>query len=123
MIVLNNALWTPYFPHIALKQRLLLLPFCLRKQPGCPADHDDLGLICKGCGQCDIPGLSAAADELDMPVLVAESSSAVADWVEQGVIQAVVGVSCGSGVSVAGAGESVKRFHVPALTGSFSRIW
>ena len=51
MIVLNNALWTPYFPHIALKQRLLLLPFCLRKQPGCTADHDDLGLICKGCGQ------------------------------------------------------------------------
>ena len=94
MIVLNNALWTPYFPHIALKQRLLLLPFCLRKQPGCTADHDDLGLICKGCGQCDIPGLSAAADALDMPVLVAESSSAVADWVEQGVIQAVVGVSC-----------------------------
>ena len=94
MIVLNNALWTPYFPHIALKQRLLLLPFCLRKQPGCTADHDDLGLICRGCGQCSIPNLSVKADALDMPVLVAESSSAVADWVEQGVIQAVVGVSC-----------------------------
>ena len=94
MIVLNNALWEPYFPHIALKQRLLLLPFCLRKQPGCTADHDDLGLICHGCGQCSIPNLSAAADALDMPVLVAESSSAVADWVEQGIIQAVVGVSC-----------------------------
>ena len=94
MIELNNALWRPYFPHIALNQRLLLLPFCLRKQPGCTADHDDLGLICRGCGQCDIPRLSAEADALDMPVLVAESSSAVADWVEQGVIQAVVGVSC-----------------------------
>ena len=94
MIVLNNALWTPYFPHIARKQRLLLLPFCLRKQPGCTADHDDLGLICRGCGQCGIPDLSAEADALDMPVLVAESSSAVADWVEQGEIQAVVGVSC-----------------------------
>ena len=94
MIVLNNALWTPYFPHIALKQRLLLLPFCLRKQPGCTADHDDLGLICRGCGQCNIPRLSAEADALDMPVLVAESSSAVADWVEQGMIQAVIGVSC-----------------------------
>ena len=94
MIVLNNALWAPYFPHIALKQRLLLLPFCLRKQPGCTADHDDLGLICRGCGKCKIPKLSAEADALDMPVLVAESSSAVADWVEQGMIQAVVGVSC-----------------------------
>lgn len=94
MIVLNNALWTPYFPHIALKQRLLLLPFCLRKQPGCTAGHDDLGLICRGCGRCGIPRLSDAADALDMPVLVAESSSAVADWVEQGEIQAVVGVSC-----------------------------
>jgi len=94
MIELNNALWASYFPHIARKQRLLLLPFCLRKQPGCPADHDDLGLICRGCGQCTIPKLSAGADALDMPVLVAESSSAVADWVEQGDIQAVVGVSC-----------------------------
>ena len=94
MIELNNALWAPYFPHIARKQRLLLLPFCLRKQPGCTANHDDLGLICRGCGQCGIPRLSAEADALDMPVLVAESSSAVADWVEQGMIQAVVGVSC-----------------------------
>ena len=94
MIELNNAVWTPYFPHIARRQRLLLLPFCLRKQPGCPAGHDDLGLICRGCGQCNIPRLSAEADALDMPVLVAESSSAVADWVEQGEIQAVVGVSC-----------------------------
>ena len=94
MIELNNALWRAYFPHIARKQRLLLLPFCLRKQPECPADHDDLGLICRNCGQCNIPYLSAEADTLDMPVLVAESSSAVADWVEQGEIQAVVGVSC-----------------------------
>ena len=94
MIELNNALWNPYFPHIARKHRLLLLPFCLRKQPGCPAEHDDLGLICRGCGQCGIPRLSDEADALDMPVLVAESSSAVAEWVEQGEIQAVVGVSC-----------------------------
>ena len=94
MIELNNALWNKYFPHIALKQRLLLLPFCLRKQPGCPAAHDELGQICRGCGQCNIPQLSDEADALDMPVLVAESSSAVADWVEQGEIQAVVGVSC-----------------------------
>ena len=94
MIELNNALWRQYFPHIARKQRLLLLPFCLRKQPGCPAGHDDLGLICRGCGQCNIPSLSAEADALDMPVLVAESSSAVADWVEEGEIQAVIGVSC-----------------------------
>ena len=94
MIELNNALWSLYFPHIARKQRLLLLPFCLRKQPECPAGHDELGLICRNCGQCGIPRLSAEADELDMPVLVAESSSAVADWVDQGEIQAVVGVSC-----------------------------
>jgi len=94
MIMLNNAVWETYFPHIALNQRLLLLPFCLRKQPGCTAAHDELGLICRGCGQCSIPHLSDAADALDMPVLVAESSSAVSEWVEHGDIQAVVGVSC-----------------------------
>lgn len=94
MIMLNNAVWETYFPHIALNQRLLLLPFCLRKQPGCTAEHDELGLICNGCGQCSIPRLSEAADVLDMPVLVAESSSTVSEWVDRGDIQAVVGVSC-----------------------------
>jgi len=43
---------------------------------------------------CGIPNLSEQADGLGMPVLVAESSSMVADWVEQGEIQAIVGVSC-----------------------------
>ena len=113
MIELNNALWASYFPHIARDQRLLLLPFCLRKQPGCPADHDDLGLVCRGCGQCSIPNLSSEADALDMPVLVAESSSAVADWVEQGEIQAVVGVSCLD--SLEKSFPSILRSSVPGI--------
>ncbi|MGL4854425.1 MAG: DUF116 domain-containing protein, partial [Lentisphaeria bacterium] len=94
MVMLNNALWEGYFPTIAMQQRLLLLPFCLRNSEKCQAPRDELGLICLECNQCNTPEISKAAEALGMLVLVAESSSKVVQWVEQGEIDAVVGVSC-----------------------------
>ena len=94
VIMLNNALWVTCFSRIPKDQRLLLLPFCLRNDSQCQAPRDDLGLICNQCGKCDIPRLSEQADRIGMPVLVAESSSMVAEWVDRGEIQAIIGVSC-----------------------------
>ena len=94
VVMLNNALWETCFAHIPKEQRLLLLPFCLRNYEQCEAPRDDLGLLCNQCGKCDVPNLSQQADDLGMPVLVAESSAMVAEWVERGEIQAIVGVSC-----------------------------
>ncbi len=71
------------------------------------------GLICQECGKCRIPELSAQADALDMPVLVAESSSRVAEWVEAGEIEAVVGVSCLN--SLEKAFPAMLRHAVPGL--------
>lgn len=113
MILLNNALWESYFPSIPRERRLLLLPFCLRHQATCPAPRDDLGLVCAGCGACSVPTLSEEAERLGMPVLVAESSSRVADWVERGDIEAVVGVSCLA--SLEKAFPSMLRHAVPGL--------
>ncbi|MCL2640398.1 MAG: polyprenyl synthetase family protein [Phycisphaerales bacterium] len=94
VIMLNNALWETCFSHIPKDQRLLLLPMCLRNYAQCQAPRDELGLICSQCGQCGVPALSEKADALGMPVLVAESSSMVSEWVKRGEIQAIVGVSC-----------------------------
>jgi len=94
IIMLNNALWETCFPHIPKDQRLLLLPICLRHYEQCKAPRDELGLICDNCGKCNVPALSDQADALGMPVLVAESSSMVAEWVKRGEIQAIVGISC-----------------------------
>ena len=113
MIWLNNAVWERHFPAIPRNKRLLLLPFCLRNHDECSAPRDDLGLICQECGKCRIPAISAQADALEMPVLVAESSSRVAEWVEAGEIEAVVGVSCLN--SLEKAFPAMLRHAVPGL--------
>ena len=112
-VMLNNALWEPYLAGIPTDQRLLLLPLCLRNQSQCSAPSDELGLICNECGGCTIPHLSEQAEELGMPVLVAESSSRVVDWVESGEIQAVIGVSCME--SLRKAFPSMFRFAIPGI--------
>ena len=94
IILLNNALWETVFSAFPRDQRLLLLPVCLRNHDRCQAPRDDMGLLCKGCGACRIPALTEAAESNGISVLVSESSSRVSEWVEQGAIQAVIGVSC-----------------------------
>ena len=113
VIMLNNALWETCFSHIPKEQRLLLLPFCLRNYEQCEAPRDELGLICNQCGKCNIPNLSEQADNIGMPVLVAESSSMVAEWVERGEIQAIVGVSCLD--SLRKAWPSMFRHAIPGI--------
>ena len=113
VVMLNNALWEQCFPSIPKDRRLLLLPFCLRNQSQCQAPRDDLGLICNECGACSIPNLSETAEKIGMPVLVAESNSRVAEWVESGEIQAVVGVSCMD--SLRSAFPAIFRFAIPGI--------
>lgn len=94
IILLNNALWETVFSAFPRDQRLLLLPVCLRNHERCKAPRDDMGLLCQDCGACRIPAFTEAAESHGIPVLVSESSSSVSEWVEQGAIQAVIGVSC-----------------------------
>lgn len=113
MIMLNNALWEDYFAHIPREQRLLLLPVCLRHHEHCQADRDELGLVCAQCGSCTIPEITAKAEKAGLNVLVAESSSSVNEWVEQGEIQGIIGVSCMH--SLEKAFTSMLRHAVPGI--------
>lgn len=113
MILLNNALWDDYFTHIPKAQRLLLLPVCLRSQNQCSAPSDELGLICQQCGVCDIPGITRMAEAQGLSVLVAESSSSVSQWVKNGEIQGIIGVSCLN--SLEKAFPSMLRHAVPGI--------
>ncbi|MFG0247896.1 MAG: polyprenyl synthetase family protein [Phycisphaeraceae bacterium JB051] len=113
MIQLNNALWEDYFSHIPIDQRLLLLPVCLRDHKECQAPSDALGLICQQCGICNIPDITDQAEALGMSVLVAESSSSVSQWVKDGEIQGIIGVSCLD--SLEKAFPSMLRHAVPGI--------
>ncbi|MDD3119015.1 MAG: polyprenyl synthetase family protein [Victivallales bacterium] len=113
MIMLNNALWENGIVHIPKEERLLLLPVCLRNHQACQATGDELGLLCRGCGNCPIPELTEKAEKAGLNVLVAESSSRVGEWIDTGEIRAIIGVSCLH--SLEKAFPSMLRHAVPGI--------
>lgn len=93
-VLINNEFWRASFSVIPYNRRLLLLPKCLRDHTRCPADVDELGLICKHCHSCIIDELQTVAEKLGYVVLVAEGSPVVISLIESGKIDGVLGVSC-----------------------------
>ncbi len=113
MIFINNILWRKVICRIPRERRLLLLPFCLRHSSKCEAEYDEFGLLCKDCGRCRIPELRQLAESFGLTTLVAESSGRVAEWVQSGEVQAVIGVSCLHALSKAFA--VMNRHAVPGI--------
>jgi geranylgeranyl pyrophosphate synthase len=94
MILLHNEIWRDIVASIPFRRRMLLLPPCLRASGRCTAEFDQLGLICNRCGSCAIGLLSDEADALGYAVVVAEGTNIVADLIRQGLVDALIGVSC-----------------------------
>ncbi len=113
MIFINNVFWRKVIRRIPRDRRLLMLPFCLRHSSKCEADYDEFGLLCKDCGRCRIPELRQLAESFGLTTLVAESSGRVAEWVQSGEIQAVIGVSCMHALSK--AFPVMNRHAVPGI--------
>src|SRR5207237_6217746 len=93
-VLINNEMWRETLAAVPYKQRLLLLPKCLRVESKCPAPFDEFGLLCKQCGLCTIQDLQAEAEKLGYAVLVAEGIAIVMSLIQTGQIEAIVGVSC-----------------------------
>jgi len=93
-VLLNNALWEKTLAAVPYDRRVLLLPQCLRNPQRCAGQFDAFGLLCNQCGACPIGALQAEAEALGYVVLVAEGTTVVTTLLEQGQVDAVVGVSC-----------------------------
>ena len=93
-ILINNAVWMPVVRHIPCERRTLMLPPCLRATGHCKATFDELGLLCDRCGGCSISDLSEEAEDMGYTVLVAEGTTIVGSLVEQGKMDAMIGVAC-----------------------------
>jgi len=93
-VLLQNQLWQDTIAQIPFHRRILLLPQCLRKKEKCPAQTDAFGILCQSCGKCPTGAIQDLAEELGYVVLIAEGSTVVGKLLEQGKIDAVIGVSC-----------------------------
>lgn len=94
MVVLSAAFWRDQVTTISPQRRLLLLPHCMRHSQQCPAEYNQLGLQCQGCGRCSLVDLQAQAERLGYRVLVAEGSPVVLQLLLSGQADAVLGVAC-----------------------------
>jgi geranylgeranyl pyrophosphate synthase len=93
-VLINNEVWRRTVAGIPFEKRLLLLPKCLRSAEECPAEFDEVGLVCEHCGRCIINEFKSQAERLGYAVLIAEGSPVVMSLIETGKIEAVVDVSC-----------------------------
>ena len=97
MVELNNRLWHKTFAAIPYERRILLLPKCLSNSSVCTAEFDELGLLCRRCGNCSIALLEEKAEKLGMMSLVAEGITAAGKIIElhgSGDVDAVIGIGC-----------------------------
>jgi geranylgeranyl pyrophosphate synthase len=118
MVLLSNELWRDTLASVPHERRLVLLPRCLRDPDRCRAETDDLGLLCRQCGACEVGALQAEAESLGCVVLVAEGTTVVTRLIESGQADAVIGVSCLSVLERAFphlAAEAVPGIAIPLL--------
>ncbi len=101
IILLNNEIWRSHIITIPYHQRILLLPQCLRDKNICPAQMDELGLLCENCGQCILGATTEEAENLGYATLIAEGTTVVTQMLQDGELQAVIGVGCLEGLQKA----------------------
>jgi geranylgeranyl pyrophosphate synthase len=94
MVLLSNRVWRDTIAAVPYDRRILMLPQCLRTRGVCQAPMDEMGLLCEECGQCATGDLQAEAENLGYVVLIAEGTTVVTKLLEQGRVDAVIGVSC-----------------------------
>ncbi|HNX80188.1 MAG TPA: polyprenyl synthetase family protein [Prolixibacteraceae bacterium] len=113
MICAGNAIWRSVVGSVPFQRRMLLLPQCLKNSKLCRADEDELGLLCKECGNCHISGLIREAEKLGYITIVAEGTTIASRLVESGQVDAIIGVGCMEVLRKIFA--SVNKYSVPAI--------
>ncbi|MDO8928286.1 MAG: polyprenyl synthetase family protein [Bacteroidota bacterium] len=113
MVVCGNEIWRPIVAATPFNRRLLLIPQCLKSESNCKAEIDQLGLICAGCQSCQIDSILKKAEELGYATLVAEGTTVAISLVQEGTVDAVIGVSCMSVLQK--SFEPVSRAAVPVI--------
>ncbi len=94
MVLLGNESWRKTIKATPTNRRLLLLPQCLNNKEKCQGMFDELGLNCAGCKACPIDDVLVEAEAMGYANLVAEGTTVAVGLVEEGSIDAVIGVSC-----------------------------
>ena len=113
MVLAGNEVWRPMLAATPYNRRLLLLPQCLKNNQNCQGVFDELGLICNSCNSCSLDYIVTKAERLGYATLIAEGTTVAIGLVEEGSVDAIIGVSCMS--TLDRSFEKVKRSALPVI--------
>lgn len=113
MVLTGNEIWRHMVAATPFHRRLLLLPQCLKNNQNCQGVIDELGLVCHGCHSCSLDYIVSKAERLGYSTLIAEGTTVAIGLVEEGSVDAVIGVSCMS--TLERSFEKVKRSALPVI--------
>lgn len=113
IILVNNAIWQSFVAATPFNRRLLLLPQCLKNNQKCQGKIDEMGLICNGCKSCSLDYLVGKAEQLGYATLIAEGTTMAVSLVNEGSVDAIIGVSCMSVLER--SYETVDQSAVPVI--------
>ncbi len=93
-IEVRNGLNKESFSSIDARDRILVVPQCLRHEK-CPARLDSMeGVTCKGCGMCDIKELKKEAERLGYRFYIVPGGTFVERIIKRVRPRAALGVAC-----------------------------
>lgn len=113
MVCCGNIIWKPVVGSIPYNRRIMLLPQCLRNIKSCRAEKDELGLLCRECGACNISGFLKEAENLGYVALVTEGTTITTRLIESGKVDAVIGIGCMEVLQKMFA--SVTKYAIPSI--------
>jgi len=90
MNVLSNQSYTD----IPLKNKILLIPHCLRDTENCIAPVDEEGYHCQKCGSCVIADIVTSAEAVGINWFIVGGGSAAMNVVKNSRPHAVLGIAC-----------------------------
>jgi len=93
-VQIRNKLNYTAFRETKYKDRLLLLPQCLRHATKCPAKITKNGIQCLKCGLCDVKKIMEKAEQLKYSVSIVPGGTFSARRIKELKPKAVVGVGC-----------------------------
>ncbi|RMF91144.1 MAG: DUF116 domain-containing protein [Methanobacteriota archaeon] len=114
-IELRNTLGAQSFAMVEPKDRILVVPQCLR-HPKCPARLDSTeGILCKECGLCVVKDLKGEAERLGYRFYTVPGGRFVERIVKRVRPKAALGVACYKDLNMAMHELSRSRFAVQGV--------
>lgn len=92
-IRLHNKMSERDFSNVAIEERAIFLPHCLRSSK-CPADLTPEGLACEHCGRCDLDRYINELEGMGYKVFIVPGSTFIGRMAKKYRPRAIIGVGC-----------------------------